>query len=144
MKVKNAAIHLVKKHGTNCPFAIAKEKGISIIYSDLGSMYGYYFVYKRIPIININETLDEDMQRVVCAHELGHAILHPRINTSFMKRTTFFSLDRFENEANKFAAELLIADEELFETNNLEKTAFLYGVPMEIIKLKHCCKKLFL
>lgn len=144
MRVKKAAVHLVKKHGTNCPFTIAQDKGINIVYGDLGSMYGYYFVYKRMPIININHGLEEDMQRVVCAHELGHAILHPKINTSFMKRTTFFSLDKFEAEANKFAAELLIPDEQLFEINNLEKTASLHGVPIEIIKLKHCCKKRFL
>lgn len=144
MRVKNAADHLIKTHGTNCPFSIAKDKGISILYSDLGSVYGYYFVYKRIPIININEALEESMQRVVCAHELGHAILHPKVNTSFMKRTTFFSLDKYEKEANKFAAELLISDEDIYEINNLEKTACLHGVPLELVKLKHCCREHFL
>ena len=136
MIVKKTAFHLVKKHETNCPFRIAKNKGILIQYQDLGTIWGYYFVYKRIPIIVINSRLEETLQRVVCAHELGHSIFHPKLNTSFMKNNTFFTVDKIEREANQFAAELLIPDEAIAETNNIYELASLYGVPAELVELK--------
>ena len=48
------------------------------------------------------------MQRTVCAHELGHAVLHTHANTPFLRKNTFFSVDKLEIEANTFAALLLI------------------------------------
>lgn len=141
MIVKKTAVHLVKKHETNCPFRIAKNKGIIVQFQDLGTTWGYYFTYKRVPIIVINSRLSETMQRVVCAHELGHSIFHPKLNTSFMKKNTFLSVDKVEREANCFAAELLIPDQAVAEVNNIYELASLYGVPVELVKLKLFCKE---
>ncbi|MER2119252.1 MAG: ImmA/IrrE family metallo-endopeptidase [Solibacillus sp.] len=141
MIVKKTAVHLVKRHETNCPFRIAKSKGINIQFQDLGNIWGYYFVYKRVPIIVINSKLSESLQRVVCAHELGHSIFHSNLNTSFMKKTTFFSVDKIELEANRFAAELLIPDEAIAETNDVYQIASLHGVSVELVRLKLICKE---
>lgn len=141
MRVKKTAIHLVKKHETNCPFRIAKNKGIIVQFQDLGDIWGYYFVYKRVPIIVISSRLKETLQKVVCAHELGHAIFHPKLNTSFMKNNTYFSMDKVEREANLFAAELLISDESITEVSNIYELASLHGVPIELVKLKLFCKE---
>ncbi|MGG4039940.1 ImmA/IrrE family metallo-endopeptidase [Heyndrickxia ginsengihumi] len=130
--IKGVISRLAKKYQTNDPFKIAKEKDVLVIYQELGNTLGYYRSYKRIPIIHINNTLGEEMQRFVCAHELGHAMLHPSVNTSFLKNNTFFSVDKIEVEANYFATHLLLYDENL---QNYETTYELLrskGIPFEM------------
>lgn len=63
--------------------------------------------YKRIKMIHINDHLDETLQRFTCAHELGHALLHHDINTTFLKAKTFFSTN------NKNAIEIISLNEYL-------------------------------
>jgi Zn-dependent peptidase ImmA (M78 family) len=137
---KQLANKLVKKFKTNNPFYIAKNLGIHVLFESLGSIYGYYNYYKRIKIIHINEQLDESLQRFTCAHELGHALLHHDINTTFLKSKTFFSTDKIEREANTFAVELLMPDEYLYELKDTGLTIYdaaeMYGVPKEVCLLK--------
>lgn len=137
--IKDIVQKNIKKYKTNCPFQIAKEKGIVILYEDLGSIFGYYSNYKRIKLIHINNKLDEHSQRFVCAHELGHAILHPKSNTPFLRNNTFYSVDKIEVEANTFAVELLIPDNADCET--IYEAAALYGVPKKLAHLKTYCNK---
>lgn len=138
--IKTTVNMLIKKHKTNNPFRIAKSKNIEILFMDLGKTYGYYRAYKRIQTIHLNNRLDERTQYFVCAHELGHAILHPRANTSFLKHNTFFSLDKIEVEANKFAVELLMPDKEVYEYESTNLSIYeigeIYGIPKEMAELK--------
>src|SRR5690606_32336512 len=85
---------------------------------------------------HINNDLDRPMQRFVCAHELGHAMLHPGINTPFLKANTLFSINRLEREANEFAVELLIPDDLLREHQTIYEVATACGVPGEVVELK--------
>lgn len=78
-------------------------------------------------------------KKIVCAHELFHAILHPRVNTAFMKKHTLLSVGKIEREANTAAAHLLIPDESLFECYGLMsiyEIAALHNVPVEFVELK--------
>lgn len=137
---KETARKLVKKYNTNDPFYIANRIGILVLFEPLGSIYGYYNYYKRIKMIHINDQLDETLQRFTCAHELGHALLHHDINTTFLKSKTFFSTEKIEREANTFAVELLMPDEYLYELKDSELTIFdvaeMYGIPREVCELK--------
>ena len=76
-------------------------------------------IHLRLYPMNIgrdtNTDLSESEQRFSCAHELGHALLHPDANTPFLTKYTYLSVDKYEIEANKFALKLLIPDELLFE-----------------------------
>ena len=101
---------------------------------------GYYKYDRRNQYIVINDNLDQHNQRVVCAHERGHAILHKHVNTPFMRNNTFLSVDKIEHEANRFAAELLIPDESIYELNNIHHVASLHNVPVELVRLKQCCR----
>ncbi|WP_052361610.1 ImmA/IrrE family metallo-endopeptidase [Geomicrobium sp. JCM 19038] len=74
---------LINKHKTTCPFKLAKAMNIHVIYEPLGSIKGYYSKHFRIKFIHINETATEEQQLFICAHELGHAVLSPNVNTSF-------------------------------------------------------------
>lgn len=139
MGVEDIVLQLIKKHHTNDPFKIAKAEGITILYQELGKVCGYFRSYKRVPIIHINNSLDFYMQRLVCAHELGHAILHSGVNTAFFKRNTFLSTDKLEIEANSFSAYLLIPEESLFdsyEQKTIYDIAALHHVPVELVELK--------
>ncbi|RAN75628.1 ImmA/IrrE family metallo-endopeptidase [Bacillus sp. SRB_331] len=140
MKIKDYILKIVKKHGTTNPFEIAKRKDIIVLFEDLGNTLGFYNTYKRFKFIHINNRIDETTQRFVCAHELGHALLHPKANTPFLRNKTFFSVDRLEIEANTFAVELLLPDEMISEyqdTNlSIQEIAEIYGIPENFARLK--------
>jgi len=139
MGVEEIVLRLMKKYNTNDPFKLAKKLNIVIVYHELGKVYGYYRSYKRTKIIHINNNLSIEEQIVVCAHELGHAILHPDVDTAFYKKHTFFATEKIELEANSFAAHLLIPDESLFdsyEQMTFNDIASLHRVPVELVELK--------
>ncbi|EIJ79174.1 hypothetical protein PB1_16494 [Bacillus methanolicus PB1] len=138
--IKGIVTKLIQTYKTNNPFEIAQAKNIYLRFQDLVNTYGYYSTYKRIQMIHINNRLDEHMQRFVCAHELGHAILHPRSNTPFLRNKTLFSIDKIEVEANTFAVELLLPDELINDFRDtsitLQDLASINGIPREFAKLK--------
>jgi len=129
-----------KKHNTSCPFELAKCFNIHIIEWDLHEeIRGYYKYDRRNKYIVINSNLSDEWKRIVYAHELGHAILHPRLNTPFMRKNTLFSIDKIECEANTFAAYLLTPDESLFDSHDqmtIYDIATLHNVPVKLAELK--------
>lgn len=131
MAEKKKAWELIKTHGTNSPFEIAAQKNTMVLFEDLGSnIWGYFSCINRIPIIHVNERLDYEITLFTCAHELGHSVLHPGINTPFLRRNTLFSVDKLERQANRFAIHLLIGDRtpELCETK--EQFLLRCGIPV--------------
>lgn len=140
MDIKEYVLNIIEKYKTTDPFKIAKEKNIIVLFEDLGNTLGFYNTYKRFKFIHINNQIDEITQRFVCAHELGHAVLHPKANTPFLRNQTFFSVDRLEIEANTFAVELLLTDEMIsaYEDTRLsiQEVAEIHGVPGGFARLK--------
>ena len=136
---KKIAEKLIKRFHTNCPFQIAREMGVVIQFERLKDTLGYFNTYKRIKIIHINQELTEIKQIFVCAHELGHVIQHPEVNTPFLKRNTLFCISKIEREANEFAVELLLPDTLLYEYQDiaLSQIAATRGIPSELIYLKN-------
>lgn len=138
--IKDKVNYVIKKYGTRDPFRIAKEKGILIMYEDLGSIQGYYTMRFRTKQIHINRNIPYHLQKFTAAHELGHAILHPNESTPFLKNCTLQVVDKLEIEANKFAVELLIPDSDIAEYSDssftIEQIARIYGYTVELLKLK--------
>lgn len=139
MDIKETVRLLKKKHNSSNPYKIAKEKGILIIYEELGSINGYYNMIYRQKQIHINCSLNEYEKKITAAHELGHAIMHPNANTPFLKNSTFLSVDKLEIEANKFAAELLICDDEVnnYHEYTIEQIAYSLNLNKELVNLKY-------
>ena len=107
--------NLVKKYETRNPFKLCLYLGIIVLYKDLGETKGYFEKILGKKVIVLNEKLDEFSMRVVLAHELGHALLHSSKYVQFMQSYSLLpKTSLLENEANKFAAELLI-DEKIEE-----------------------------
>lgn len=139
--IKNEVDKLRKKYKTDNPFELASFMKIQVVPWDLHEeINGFYRYDKRNKYIFINMNLDETLQRFVCAHELGHAILHPRANTPFLREKTFFSLEKIEVEANTFAVELLLSDQYIHEYENTNLSIYeigeMFGVPKELSHLK--------
>lgn len=135
--VKELALKLQRKHRTNNPFDIAEQRNIIVVFEELGSMLGYFSAYRRCRIIHINNWVSDDLKHFTCAHELGHAILHPKINTPFLKENTFFSVNKLEQQANRFAIELLVPDWIVYSYRDLPAAFRMCRVPMELMYLKN-------
>ena len=112
MNIKLRVKNLEKKYGTRDPYKLCKRLKINIIYMDLGEIKGIYKKVVTNKFIVINENLDKFCQKVVLAHELGHAILHHSKEIQALKDYDLFLryTNQIEIEANTFAAELLIDD----------------------------------
>jgi len=129
---------LIKEHHTRNPIEIAENLGIIVLFENLGSINGYYNTAFRQKFIHINVNLPEYKQIFTAAHELGHALLHPKANTPFLKENTFLSVDKLEIEANRFAVNLLISDEELEEYKECttDQLSMIFGCHEKLIKLR--------
>lgn len=139
MWIKHGVRDLIEKYSTNNPFKIADCKNIHVYFHQLHrEIMGYYKYIRRNKFIVINSDLDNNLKLFTCAHELGHSELHPNMNTPFLKRKTLLSVDKIENEANRFAVELLIPDNQSREYINLSmyEIGSIFGVPKELVKLK--------
>lgn len=117
-KLSEIGSSLVKRFGTRDPFQIAKALGIEVLYcEDFGSLKGMYRVIKRNRFIFLNKDLNERMQRIVCAHELGHDQLHRKMaQTNALHEFMLYDMTtRPEYEANIVAAGILIDTDELLD-----------------------------
>lgn len=138
MDIKGMVEKLIKKYNTNNPFYIAESLGVNVIYEELGCIYGYFDMHFRIKTIHINSKINERMHSFVCAHELGHAILHNDINTPFLSKNTLFSIDKYERQANTFAVELLLPDYIIseYDSLNIQSLATMHDIPQGLECLK--------
>lgn len=131
---------LKKKYNTSSPYELAECLDITIIIQPLGNVWGMYKYIKRNKVIFINSALSEIERRFVLAHEIGHAVLHPKSSCFFINEHNYISKIKSEYEANIFAAEFLIDDVAIDHVNleglSLDQLARSYYVPVEIMKLK--------
>lgn len=112
---------LISRYGTRDPFRICREKGIEVMFrDDFTGHKGAFSLMLNVPFIFINNNLSDEMKRIVCAHELGHAMLHRKLcrqrkNQTIYEYEIFDIRNSTEYEANIFAANLLIDEHEMNE-----------------------------
>ena len=133
---------LVSSFHTRDPFVICDNLGILVRFKDIGNVKGIYTFYKRNRFVIVNSLLCDDEKKIVCAHELGHDMLHRSLIKNahiYDKHLNDFSL-RPEFEANAFAAELLIDDRFVIENakvfTTISSLAGEIGVSESLLKLK--------
>lgn len=131
MDIEKTVERLINKHDTSDPFKLADELGIAVVFEPLGSIHGYYSKSNRIKVLHINESLTYEKQLITCAHELGHAILHPNENTAFLKSNTYFPTSRIELEANQFMLALLF--NQGCEVVTLNEATEQYGISEQLL-----------
>ena len=137
--------HIVKRYNERDPFRLCRDMDIIMLFQSMGSgggaVKGFYFEAFRISTITINSDLPEDVQRIIAAHELGHALLHRAKSTRLFHETSLFnSRSQAEKEANFFAAELLVSDKEALEAleggSDFFSAASALGIPPELLDFK--------
>ena len=134
---------LCKKYKTRDPYELANALGIIVLFRDLKLLKGFYTIDKQTRYIAINQQLDENRQKLICAHELGHDSLHQHYaQFSYLRDFTLFDYTgRIEHEANLFASDLIIPDTDLllkacWECYTYKQIARVFRVPEQLVRLK--------
>ena len=138
MNIRQRVDKLVRLHQTRNPFEIIKGMNVILIFHPLEGIRGFYQYFQRNNIIYIDENLPKSEQIFVCAHELGHMVLHKDSNALFMDSRTHLNVDSYEIEVNKFAIELLISDDVLKGNREftIEQLSRMLGYHEKLIKLR--------
>lgn len=140
MWIKQTVDKLCNQHRTNDPFELASCLDTVVLFEELGTVRGYYSCSHRQKVIHINSSATCEQQKIICAHELGHSVLHPDLSTPFLRANTLFSIDKLELQANYFMVQLLVNDCELEEQLQHGYTIYqirdLYTLPEHLIEYK--------
>jgi len=139
--IKGIVLSLLETYGTLNPFELCDRMNITILKSKLGNEIKGFF--HRTPdgyeVIHINSSIDESEMKYICAHELGHAILHKSLSLGFFNSNSMQIINKYEIQADKFAAEILI-DHEVYDNEyselNIDQISSSICVPSKLIKYK--------
>ena len=108
LNIKNFVHNLIEKYGTNSPFELCKKLNINILFVDLPDNVNGFFLNSQVKSsILIKKTLSPAQKEKVCAHELAHALLHSRVNSTVFEDTNPKYIESLEEEANNFSRFLL-------------------------------------
>ena len=123
-EIRKSAADAVRQYGTRDPFTLAREMHIELLVRELGTLKGFYKDVYGTPFIFLSRHLSRGEATLVCAHELGHHLLHRQFAAFGFEEVSVFSpASRREYEANLFAAELLLDTKEVFDAARAGCTA---------------------
>ncbi len=143
--ISKLADELKNKYQTANPMEICENLGICLLFQPMGThenaIKGFVIGVDGVFTVTVNSDLPENIQRVIVAHELCHALKHcsDRV-TSFSDSALFDETSEMEKEANIFAAELLIDDNDILslcdENVGFFELASQLLVPAELLEFK--------
>lgn len=139
--IRSTVDQLTARFGTADPFELCDALEIRLSIEPLPpAIHGFYSNVLNMDFIYINRRLSRARQRLVCAHELGHAVLHPGVNSLFLSRSTQINGEKLERQADLFAAHLLIPDSAFArareESLTMEQLAAELKLPPSYLELK--------
>ena len=140
--IQTVAHELIKKYDTRDPFELCKAIGVEVFYADLGSLKGMYKYLKKNRFAVINERLDSYSKTLVCAHELGHDILHQGLakRVCLQEFMLYDMKSRPEYEANLFASEILLPDDKILtlahDGYDIEQIAKALSTDINLVAIK--------
>lgn len=118
-EIVKTANRLVYELGTRNPHRMARELGIEIIPLDFKRQRGAYKVLMRNRFIFVKSDLHPVTENIVLYHEIGHDTFHrdEAIKAGGFKEFNIFDMreSRMEYEANIFAAQVSLPDDEILE-----------------------------
>lgn len=128
---------LIQKYGTRDPFelidALPNTKLWPARSLDADGLRGFATIVNRVRYIAVNPHLPYEEQRVIAGHELGHIFEHSNhLRCHAMQDFDIYqATGRLEREANFFAADLLLDDEEVLDLIHSGNTDF-FSVAKEL------------
>lgn len=142
-EIEKLAGKITARYGTNSPFSLCDCIGISVVQMKIPQcMNGFYFKKESgESVIVLSASLSQLESGYCCAHELGHVLLHPKLNAQVVTDLTNLCVQKYEREADYFAACLFI-DPNINEWNRiydpltLEQIASLSGLPERVVGLR--------
>lgn len=138
-RIKEIVRKLKIIHENDTPLDIIKYRNIVVCYLDeICVSRGAYENLCGVQFIYINTKLCDYERRMTYAHELGHSILHPNVDTHYLKKIAPHTLVKYENEAKLFAAEFLLSDDIFndYSSYTIFDIARDQCVSVELVKLK--------
>lgn len=135
------ADRIMARFGTRCPFELCSALNIVLRNVELPDpVKGFYVDILEQPFIYLNNGLSDEEKRVILAHEMGHALLHSKQNSLYLRSATYIVVSRYELQADMFAAHILL-DDHLFDEvrsglDTLEKISAYSAVPLPYVQLK--------
>lgn len=107
-RIIRTAKELKEKYGNN-PIEICRALNILIDYRalSLNACPAFIFHLSNKPIIVIDDKYTNTSKKILCAHELGHALMHTAAKNEFNNNNSIE-----EYEANLFAVSLLFNEED--------------------------------
>ncbi|MDE7229829.1 MAG: ImmA/IrrE family metallo-endopeptidase [Oscillospiraceae bacterium] len=139
--ILDKAAEVLENYGGRNIFDTAENSGAIVWERELGGLKGFYLFENGFRYIVINEDLDKVIKAVVCAHELGHDMLHRELSADGIRENTLFLTgNKTEREANLFAAEILISDEDILDEisdhNSMDALSACIGMPAGLVNFK--------
>ena len=107
---------IMRRAESRDPDRIAEEIGIFVRYAPFVKQKGVYKIIERNRFVFLKEDMDPLMRNIVLLHEIGHDTLHRREASQFQEFNLFDRKEnRMEYEANLFAAQIMLPDEEVLD-----------------------------
>lgn len=100
-------VHQLLRGDTQNLYNLADNHNILVYECDLGNNSGLYLYIEKTKTILLNHKLSYFKKQIVLAHEIAHAILHPKMRCAFTPSCSLDKPNLQENEANYFANKLL-------------------------------------
>ena len=110
--------HLIQKYQTRDPLELLEALGVIVgETSQYHKLKGYCFASCQTVYTMLSSFLSDGEKRIVAGHELGHIILHRNeLKLAPMLDEKLYNMvDETEYQANLFAADLLISDQDVAE-----------------------------
>lgn len=110
MDIEGDVKKLINEFNTSNPYRLIEYLDIGLIETMLpAKTWGMTVSSYGATTIMVNSFLNKKQQRFTLAHELGHAIEHPRVSTSFLRNySKGVQIPKVEAEANQFTFDLLL------------------------------------
>lgn len=110
---------MITKYGRVSADELAAILDITILYANYDKLKGVYFVADGHRYISLKNDLPTELHNIVVFHEIGHDLMHGDLLAEghlFREVNVLCANnDRLEHEANLFAAEMMLADEDILE-----------------------------
>jgi|GEM_PF-2520920 len=105
-------------YGTREPLEIFRQRGAAVRNTAPEGLHGLICLANGSVLVAVDPAISESHRRMTLAHLLGHAILHRKkilAGKAYEEPSGEVPPSAAEREADLFAAELLISDEEILE-----------------------------